>query len=185
MDDLRQEIEPSDSRSAFGSGGTAIEDSGLSFSGEQSARMKAQIAMDDEKRKVETLKALMRSMAGAEGKKVLLLATHRLSEYAGAEAFYLAGADGGCRPEVQNEFDAKPLIRTLVETANANGVTIYPIFAEGLGSASMPSSDKAKAPSPAPERSTIASSATRLRCSTTSRKKPAACRRGTAPRSRN
>jgi hypothetical protein len=28
-----------------------------------------------------------------------------------------------------------------VETANANGVTIYPIYAEGLGSASMPSSD--------------------------------------------
>ncbi|MEA2416823.1 MAG: hypothetical protein QOI58_3480 [Thermoanaerobaculia bacterium] len=144
MDDLRQEL--STIPDAFGGGRTPIEDTGLSFSREQSARMKAQIAMDDEKRKVETLKALMRSMAGVDGKKVLLLATHRLSEYAGAEAFYLA--DPNQLPaEVQSEFDAKPLLRTLVETANANGVTIYPIYAEGLGSTTMPSADQGNAPS--------------------------------------
>src|SRR5207248_11542058 len=34
------------------------------------------------------------------------------------------------------------LIRTLIETANANGVTIYPVFAEGLGSAPMPTADQ-------------------------------------------
>ena len=144
MDDLRQEL--STIPDAFGGGRTPIEDTGLSFSREQSARMKAQIAMDDEKRKVETLKALMRSMAGVDGKKVLLLATHRLSEYAGAEAFYLA--DPNQLPaEVQSEFDAKPLMRTLVETANANGVTIYPIYAEGLGSTTMPAADQGNAPS--------------------------------------
>jgi VWFA-related protein len=143
MDDLRQEL--STIPDAFGSGRQSIEDSGLDFSREASARMKAQIAMDDEKRKVETLKALMRSMAGADGKKVLVLATHRLSEYAGAEAYYLAGADR-LQPEVQSEFDAKPLMRTLVETANANGVTIYPIYAEGLGSTTMPAADQGNAP---------------------------------------
>jgi len=144
MDDLRQEL--STIPDAFGGGRTPIEDTGLSFSREQSARMKAQIAMDDEKRKVETLKALMRSMAGVDGKKVLLLATHRLSEYAGAEAFYLS--DPNQLPaEVQSEFDAKPLLRTLVETANANGVTIYPIYAEGLGSTTMPAADQGNAPS--------------------------------------
>jgi VWFA-related protein len=143
MDDLRQEL--STIPEAFGSGRQAIEDSGLSFSREQSARMKAQIAMLDEKRKVETLNALMRSMGGADGKKVLLLATHRLSEYAGAEAYYLAGA-GQLPAEVQSEFDAKALIRTLVETANANGVTIYPIYAEGLGSTTLPSADQRDAP---------------------------------------
>ncbi|MEA2329776.1 MAG: hypothetical protein QOE68_4735 [Thermoanaerobaculia bacterium] len=145
MDELRQEL--STIPDAFGGGRTPIEDSGLSFSREQSARMKAQIAMADEKRKVETLNALMRSMAGAEGRKVLLLATHRLSEYAGAEAFYVAGA-GQLPVEVQSEFDAKPLLRTLVETANANGVTIYPIYAEGLGSTSLPSADQSDAPDP-------------------------------------
>jgi VWFA-related protein len=146
MDDLRQELEAirafESEASAFGSGGTpTFEDSGLSFFGEQSARMKAKRAMADEKRKVETLKALMRSMGSADGKKVLLLATHRLSEYAGGEAFYLGGAGGELSADIRNEFDAKPLIRTLVETANANGVTIYPIFAEGLGSPSMPTSE--------------------------------------------
>ncbi|HEV7487523.1 MAG TPA: VWA domain-containing protein [Thermoanaerobaculia bacterium] len=143
MDDLRQEL--STLQDPFGGGRAAIEDSGLSFSREQSARMKAEIAMADEKRKVETLKALMRSMAGVEGRKVLLLATHRLSEYAGAEAFYLV--DPGQLPaEVQSEFDAKPLIGTLIETANANGVTIYPIYAEGLGSTTLPSADQSEAP---------------------------------------
>ncbi|MBV8546883.1 MAG: VWA domain-containing protein [Acidobacteria bacterium] len=146
MDDLRQELGAISE--TFGPGGTTIEESGLSFSREQSARMKAQVAMADEKRKVETLKALMRSMAGVDGRKVLLLATHRLSEYAGAEAFYLAGADQ-LPAEVQSEFDAKPLMRTLVETANANGVTIYPIYAEGLGSTSMPAADQRDAPTAA------------------------------------
>jgi VWFA-related protein len=145
MDDLRQEL--ATIPDAFGGGRQPIEDTGLDFSREASARMKAQIAMDDEKRKVETLKALMRSMGGAEGRKVLLLATHRLSEYAGAEAFYIAGA-GQLPAEVQSEFDAKPLLRTLVETANANGVTIYPIYAEGLGSTTLPAADQANAPSP-------------------------------------
>jgi hypothetical protein len=65
-----------------------------------------------------------------------------LSQYAGAEAFYTAGAGGELSADIRNEFNAKPLIATLIETANANGVTIYPVFAEGLGSASMPSSDQ-------------------------------------------
>jgi VWFA-related protein len=144
MDDLRQEL--STITDVFGGRDQAIADS-VSSSREQSARFKAQLAMDDEKRKVETLKALMRSMAGVDGRKVLLLATHRLSEYAGAEAFYLTGAER-LEPEVQSEFDAKPLMRTLVETANANGVTIYPIYAEGLGSTTMPSAEQGVAPTP-------------------------------------
>ena len=150
MADLRQELDSigafEKEATSFGSGGALeLEDSGLTFFNEQSARMRAKVAMLDEKRKVETLKALLRSMGGADGRKVLLLATHRLSEYAGAEAFYTAGADGRLSPEIRNEFDAKPLIRSLTETANANGVAIYPVFAEGLGSSSMPSSDQHRA----------------------------------------
>src|SRR5947209_505570 len=60
MDDLRQEIEAirafEGESNAFGSGGSpALEDSGLTFFGEQSARTRAKTAMLDEKRKVETL----------------------------------------------------------------------------------------------------------------------------------
>jgi len=149
MDDLRQELDSIESFEHEGaafqkfgfSGSNALDSSGLSFFTDQSARMEAKVALLDEKRKVQTLKALIRSVASADGKKILLLATHRLSEYAGAEAFYLAGATQ-LSPETRSEFDAKPLIRELIETANANGVTIYPIFAEGLGSFSMPTADR-------------------------------------------
>src|SRR4051812_43586612 len=125
MDDLRQELEAirefEGESNAFGSGGLpALENSGLTFFGEQSARTNAKRLMLDEKRKVETLKALMRSMAGADGRKILLLATHRLSQYAGAEAFYMAGVGAELPAELRNEFNAKPLIATLIETANAN-----------------------------------------------------------------
>jgi VWFA-related protein len=121
-------------------GRNAVEDSGLSFFAEQDARMFAKIAMFDERRKVQTLNALMRSAGALDGKKVLLLATHRLSMYSGAEAFYGAGATS-LPAAVRDEFDARPMMRTLIDTANANGFTIYPVYPEGLGTLSMPSSE--------------------------------------------
>jgi VWFA-related protein len=106
-------------------------ESGLSFFVEQMSRFSAKDSLLDEKRKVETLNGLMRSAAGAEGRKILLLATHRLSMYAGAEALFSAGATV-LPSDYRLQFDAKPLIRSLIETANTNGFTIYPIYAEGL-----------------------------------------------------
>jgi VWFA-related protein len=150
MDEARRELADvkafaSDSKAFAGAKQLVAEDAGVSFFTEQSSRGLARVAMLDEKRKVETLKALMRSMAGAEGKKVLLLATHRLSEFAGAEAFYTS-SDDQLPAEIRNEFDAKPLIRGLTETANANGVAIYPIYPEGLGSESMRTADQRSSP---------------------------------------
>jgi VWFA-related protein len=147
-DDLRQELdaiaafeEESAAFQKFGFAGTnVLAASNLPFFAEQTARMSAKVMFADERQKVETLKALMRSAASVEGKKVLLLATHRLSMYAGAEGLFMAGTDT-VPAEFRNEFDARPMIKTLVETANANGFTIYPIYAEGLDSSSMPSSD--------------------------------------------
>src|SRR5947207_15578569 len=97
------------------------------------SRMSANVALTDERRKVQTLNALMRSVGAAEGKKILLLATHRLSEYAGAETLFMAGANI-LPSDFRREFDGKPLIKSLIETANTNGFTIYPIYAEGLAS---------------------------------------------------
>jgi VWFA-related protein len=108
-------------------------ESGLSFFMEENAKMSARNALLDEQRKVQTLNALMRSAGGSEGKKILLLATHRLSMYAGADALFMAGA-ATLPSDFRAQFDGKPLIRSLIETANANGFTIYPIYAEGLGS---------------------------------------------------
>jgi VWFA-related protein len=116
------------------------DESGLSFFVEQMSRFTAKDALLDEQRKVQTLNALMRSAGSADGKKVLLLATHRLSMYAGAEAYYAAGAS--VLPwDFRAEFDARPLIRSLIDTANANGFTVYPVYAEGLAMNSTSTSE--------------------------------------------
>ena len=112
-------------------------ESEMSFFIEQNSRFTAKSALLDQQRKVQTLRALMRSIGSADGKKVLLLATHRLSMYAGAEAMYIAGATV-LPSDFRLDFYNKPLIASLVETANANGFTVYPIYAEGMGSSSNP-----------------------------------------------
>jgi VWFA-related protein len=108
-------------------------ESGLSFFIEETSRATAKNALLDEQRKVQTLNALMRSAGSADGKKILLLATHRLSMYAGAEAMFIAGSTV-LPSDFRISFYAKPLIESLVATANSNGFTIYPMYAEGLGS---------------------------------------------------
>jgi len=108
-------------------------ESGLTFFIEEASRFTAKNALVDEQRKVQTLNALMRSIGSADGKKILLLATHRLSMYAGAEAMFIAGSSV-LPSDFRLDFYAKPLIASLIETANANGFTIYPVYAEGLGS---------------------------------------------------
>ncbi len=154
--DLEQEvdsIQAFENESAAMNGGRIgvreiADESGLSFFVEQMALFTAKDALLDEKRKVETLNALMRSTGGAEGKKVLLLATHRLSMYAGAEALFSAGATV-LPSDFKNQFDGKLLIRSLIEAANQNGFTIYPIYAEGLAMTSGATSElRARQPKP-------------------------------------
>ncbi|HEX3068222.1 MAG TPA: VWA domain-containing protein [Thermoanaerobaculia bacterium] len=146
--DLEQEvdsIQAFEEESAVVNGGRIsssdiANESGLSFFVEQMARFTAKDALLDEKRKVETLNALMRSAGGTEGKKVLILATHRLSMFAGAEALFAAGATV-LPSDFKNQFDGKQLIKSLIETANQNGFTIYPIYAEGLATTSGATSE--------------------------------------------
>lgn len=131
--ELQQDIEDLE---RFGGGGPAEAvdpQSGLDFFTDQMARFSARTLLFDESRKVSTLKGVVRSLAGAEGKKILLLATHRMSMYAGAETMYVAGATQ-LPTDFRSEFNAQPMIRSLIETANANGVTIYPVYPEGLTS---------------------------------------------------
>jgi VWFA-related protein len=146
--DLEQEIDSiqafEEESAAMNGGRISTSDianeSGLSFFVEQMARFTAKDAYLDEKRKVETLNALMRSTGGGEGKKVLLLATHRLSMYSGAEALFSAGATV-VPADFKNQFDGKLLIKSLIETANQTGFTIYPIYAEGLATTSGATSE--------------------------------------------
>jgi VWFA-related protein len=90
----------------------------------------------DLRRKVNAINSLLTGMSGAEGKKVLLLASHRLSIIAGLE--YLGmGLSGPVPAPVRGEFSTETLVKSIGTTANAAGVTVYPIYPEGLGEASM------------------------------------------------
>ena len=88
--------------------------------------------------KVRTINALIRSMAGFDGKRVLLLATHRLSRMAGAEFFWANGVNESIDGLDRMELDTSRFIRSLYQTANANGVAVYPMFPEGVGSSGAP-----------------------------------------------
>ena len=79
------------------------------------------------KQKVFALETLMHSISGAEGKKIILMATRRFGLYAGVEYF------GGTVPgQYRQDLDTTTYRQSLVRTANAQGVTIYPIHPEGL-----------------------------------------------------
>lgn len=95
----------------------------------------ANIEKQSQQRKVETIKALIRTIAADEGKKIMLLSTHRLSRQAGM-GVYLGntGITGPVRLEAQQMMDMSKEIRSIEDAANANGVTLYPLFPEGLDS---------------------------------------------------
>ena len=125
-----QDIEDFDAQvSANGGGGPS--------GGDTLADLELQAAAERERydleQKVRTINALMRSIAAAEGKKILLLATHRLSLEAGAEHYYAAGRTS-IAGEKRQALDMRAQLDSIQKTANANGVTIYPVFPEGLTS---------------------------------------------------
>jgi VWFA-related protein len=98
-----------------------------------SARIYAVEARLEMNRRVATINTLLHGMAGIEGKKLLLLASHRLGEYTGAEYYYAAGiSDSIIPPQERAELDNRDAVRGIIANANASGVTIYPVFPTGL-----------------------------------------------------
>jgi VWFA-related protein len=79
------------------------------------------------RQKTAALEALMQSISGADGRKVLIMATQRYGLYAGAEFF-----NGNVPNAYKQELDTADYRRALIRTANAHGVTIYPVHPEGL-----------------------------------------------------
>lgn len=115
-------------------------------SAEPSIHLRAMFEHAAMKRRVGAVNAVIHTMAGASGKKVLLLATHRLSEFAGAEYAFTSGIDS-LTGSFRQQFDCKPLIQTVVDNANASGVTIYPIYPAGMPAADMfPDASRITAP---------------------------------------
>ena len=97
------------------------------------ARIHALEARVEMNRRVATINTLIHGMAGIEGKKLLVLASHRLGEYTGAEFYYAAGITETMIPALERaDLDNRPAVRSIIANAKASGVTIYPVFPTGL-----------------------------------------------------
>jgi VWFA-related protein len=119
-----------------------------------SARSYAQSVEHDLRQSAESLNGLMTTLAGVEGKKVLVLASEGFPMQPGREMFQYID-------EVANEkgwqfsgtilegmsFDSTSVIQSVARTANANGITMYTIHAGGLTGGSEMSAEHA-APTP-------------------------------------
>jgi VWFA-related protein len=80
------------------------------------------------RRKGDAVKSLMQAISGVEGRKILLMATNRFGIYAGADKFY-----GGEVPQASRvELSTERIRESVIRTANAYGVTIYPLYPSGL-----------------------------------------------------
>ena len=109
------------------------------------ARTYAQSVEHDLRTSVASLNALMSTLAGVEGKKVLVLTSEGFPMQPGREAFYFIEEIGKEKGWTQGgtllegmSYDASTLVQSVARTANANGITLYTIHAGGLvGSSDM------------------------------------------------
>lgn len=82
-------------------------------------------AESEMKRRVAAATAAVHALAGVEGRKILVLATHRLGQLTGAEYVVATGGSG-------NAIDNRQKVAQLIANANAAGVTVYPVYPAGL-----------------------------------------------------
>jgi VWFA-related protein len=95
------------------------------------------IAYNEMMLRVGAINSAINSIAGIEGKKIAVLATRRLGEVAGAEYVYHDGVQ--MMPQVLRDlYGTGHLMQSIIDNANAAGVTVYPLYPvglEGIGSA--------------------------------------------------
>lgn len=103
------------------------------------ARTYASSVEHDLRQSAESINGLMTTLAGVEGKKILVLASEGFPMQPGREVFQFID-------EMANEkswrfsgtilegmsFDSSSLIQSVARTANANGITMYTVHAAGL-----------------------------------------------------
>jgi VWFA-related protein len=94
-------------------------------------RSRAQIALWEMTQKVTAMKAMISAMP-LSSKKAFVVLSNRLSAIAGGEFLYAGQTEGPLAPEDQQRFGTRKLMQSLIDAANSHGVTIYPMFAEGL-----------------------------------------------------
>ena len=102
------------------------------------ARSYAQSVEHDLRQSVESINGLMTTLAGVEGKKIVVLATEGFQIQPGREAFTLideVAREKNWQSSSMLEamtYNTNSLIESIAKTANANGITMYPIHAGGL-----------------------------------------------------
>lgn len=98
------------------------------------ARMYSRSLRNDLEFAVDGLKTTLNSLAGIQGRKVFLYVSEGLPATAGVELFDLIQTkfrESGSTLE-QFEFDMNTRYTSIVQAANANGVTLWPLDATGL-----------------------------------------------------
>ena len=117
-----------------------IQDAGGSDEAIGIARQYAESVQHDLRQNVEAINGLMSTVAGIEGKKVLILTTEGFQMQPGREMFYAIEETGRTKGWSSSgsllegmAFDANLLIQSIAKSANANNITLYTIHAGGLG----------------------------------------------------
>jgi VWFA-related protein len=103
------------------------------------ARTYASSNEHDLRQSVASLNGLLTTLAGVEGKKILVLTSEGFPMQPGREAFYMLddmqrekGWGAGSSLLETVSYDGSALIQSVAKTANANGITMYTIHAAGL-----------------------------------------------------
>jgi VWFA-related protein len=103
------------------------------------ARSYASSNEHDLRQSVSSINGLLTTLAGVEGKKILVLTSEGFPMQPGREAFYMIdemqrekGWNVGSSLIESLSFDGTNLIQSIGKTANANNIAIYPIHAAGL-----------------------------------------------------
>lgn len=97
-----------------------------------SRRQEAQVARAKMRNRVAAINSLIASVGGMEGRKIMLLASESFSRLAGMEYFIPRGGTTDGPPVDALEFNTSSIIDRLIRTANAHGVTIYPLHPTGI-----------------------------------------------------
>lgn len=106
------------------------------------ARSYAESVDHDLRQSVESINGLLTTLAGVDGKKVLVLTTEGFQIQPGREVFTMideVARDKGWQSSSMLEamgFNGSSLIESIAKTANANGITLYAIHAGGLAAGS-------------------------------------------------
>jgi VWFA-related protein len=115
------------------------------------ARQYAQSVEHDLRQTVSALNGLLGTLAGVEGKKILVLTSEGLPIQPGKEMFFFIDelkaekqwSSGSSLIEGMG-FESSNLIQSIARTANANGITVYALHAGGLAASNEGSAENAR-----------------------------------------